>query len=306
MGAIKDIISLFTQFSSVIVKIQASLQAWEKENAATAAEIAELKKKILELEKNYSASGIKRAAAQAESLAKKTPDMQQAAEEEPSETPDKHPATRWQNIYKFFEEKFSATKEKPPDKGVYINEELIAARIKTAAKKAPDESIFVNEELIAAQKKAAKEKTPAEKAPDKEVFVDEKLIAARAKTAAEAPPDKTVLFGDKPSVPPEKAAAEKLTDKQEAVEEKQLAPKEKTTAEILQEKYEFSSQFGIYKSRESGGYFCPACLKKNIESPLTEKLTGWQCEAKECGEFYLKPGYKTAKSKEGGRRPFQW
>ena len=83
------------------------------------------------------------------------------------------------------------------------------------------------------------------------------------------------------------------------------AAAEKTAAELLQEKYDFIEKFGIYKSKESGRYFCASCLTKNIESPLTEKLSGWQCELKDCGQFYIKPGYKEPKRKRQNKY-LQW
>ena len=35
---------------------------------------------------------------------------------------------------------------------------------------------------------------------------------------------------------------------------------------------------GIYKSKETGHCFCTSCLLKNIESPLTERPSGWRLQ----------------------------
>jgi len=72
----------------------------------------------------------------------------------------------------------------------------------------------------------------------------------------------------------------------------------------LQDKYDFIKELGIYKSKESGHYFCASCLWKNIESPLTEQQGGWWCELKDCGKFYINPSYKAPKRKP--RKLFQW
>jgi hypothetical protein len=149
-----------------------------------------------------------------------------------------------------------------------------------------------------------KEKISAEKIADKFIFI---------KDANTAPPEvSSVEMQDKPEFVDEKklatqevSSAEELTDKTEVIEEQPPAPREKTAAEILQEKYEFVKKFGIYQSKESGRYFCAACLMNNIESPLTEKLSGWQCGLKDCGQFYIKPGYKEPKRKRHNKY-LQW
>ncbi len=46
------------------------------------------------------------------------------------------------------------------------------------------------------------------------------------------------------------------------------------------EKYSFIKKYGIYSHRETGEYFCPACLlnKDNqIEAPLKAEESGWRC-----------------------------
>jgi ribosomal protein L37AE/L43A len=75
------------------------------------------------------------------------------------------------------------------------------------------------------------------------------------------------------------------------LQNKILALEEKFSANNLQDKYVFAKELGIYKSKESGHYFCTSCLMKNIESPLTEKQSGWHCELKDCGKFYSNPSY---------------
>ncbi|MBN1475067.1 MAG: hypothetical protein JW914_10650 [Syntrophaceae bacterium] len=264
MGAFKDIVNLFKQLNGIMLKIQTALETLEQESTVRASEIAELKKKVFELEKKYSSTEAKPYIVREESPAQKPPDKLESVEEEISEPEEKIPASKWQNIYKFFEDKFSAPKEKH------------------STEKPPPEFLIIDEEYLKAREKFSAEKLPEEQ-PEEPAFVDEKVLTAQ-----------------------EKSDAEELPEKPEVVEETQPVPKEKSAAEILQEKYEFVQQFSICKSKESGRYFCPSCLMKGIESPLTEKFTGWQCEFKECGEFYVKPGYKTTKGKEGGRRPFQW
>ena len=71
-----------------------------------------------------------------------------------------------------------------------------------------------------------------------------------------------------------------------------LALEEKLAAKKLQDGYDFIKELGIYKSKESGHYFCSSCLMKNIESPLTTKQNGWRCELKGCGKFYSNPSYQ--------------
>ncbi len=113
-------------------------------------------------------------------------------------------------------------------------------------------------------------------------------------------------FEEKRSALQEKSSAENLQDKYEFIkeEEKHSVLQEKSSAENLQDKYEFIKEFGIYKSKESGNYFCASCLMKNIESPLTQRRTGWRCESKGCGKFYTNPAYQTQKRKP--RKYFQW
>jgi regulator of replication initiation timing len=95
-----------------------------------------------------------------------------------------------------------------------------------------------------------------------------------------------------------------LEKKYSAFEEKHSAPQEKSSTENLQDKYVFIKELGIYKSKESGHYFCASCLMKNIESPLTQKQGGWRCELKDCGIFYKNPAYQAPKRKP--RKLFQW
>ncbi len=145
---------------------------------------------------------------------------------------------------------------------------------------------------------ASQEVLPAEKLADKVTFIkDAKDAPQETKYSRETLQDKSEFIDEKKPESREPVSTEELTDKPEVIEEEPPAPKEKTAAEILQEKYEFIKKFGIYKSKESGRYFCAACLMNNIESPLTEKLSGWQCQLKDCGQFYIKPGYKEPKRK---------
>ena len=81
------------------------------------------------------------------------------------------------------------------------------------------------------------------------------------------------------------------------LEKEMLAVEEKFSAKKLQDKYNFNSTYGIYESKESRHYFCTSCLMKNIESPLTEKQSGWQCELKDCNKFYRNPSYQYPKPK---------
>ena len=83
------------------------------------------------------------------------------------------------------------------------------------------------------------------------------------------------------------------------LEKENLALKEKPSPVNLKDKYTFIKELGIYKSKEAGHYFCTSCLMKNIESPLTEKENGWQCEVKGCDKFYSNPSYKSDSSDEG-------
>jgi hypothetical protein len=76
------------------------------------------------------------------------------------------------------------------------------------------------------------------------------------------------------------------------LQNKIIALEEKFSTNNLQDKYVFIKELGIYKSKESGHYFCASCLMKNIESPLTEKQNGWRCELKDCGKFYSNPAYQ--------------
>jgi ribosomal protein L37AE/L43A len=83
-----------------------------------------------------------------------------------------------------------------------------------------------------------------------------------------------------------------LQNKILVLEKDNLALKEKPSPVNLQDKYDFIKELGIYKSKESGHYFCTSCLMKNIESPLTEKQSGWHCELKDCGKYYSNPSYQ--------------
>jgi hypothetical protein len=143
---------------------------------------------------------------------------------------------------------------------------------------------------------ASQEVLPVEKLADKVSFIKDAKDAPQEVSSVEMQ-DKPEFVDEKKPESREQVSAEELTDKPEVIEEEPPAPKEKTAAEILQEKYEFIKKFGIYKSKESGRYFCAACLMNNIESPLTEKLSGWQCQLKDCSQFYIKPGYKEPKRK---------
>jgi len=87
--------------------------------------------------------------------------------------------------------------------------------------------------------------------------------------------------------------AKEISDLQNKI----LALEKKSSAENLQDNYGFIKELGIYKSKESGHYFCTSCLMKNIESPLTEKQSGWRCELKDCGKFYSNPSYQLPKRK---------
>jgi hypothetical protein len=91
----------------------------------------------------------------------------------------------------------------------------------------------------------------------------------------------------------EKSHAEEISK----LEKEISAFKEKSSAKILQDKYDFVKEIGIYKSKESGHYFCASCLMKNIESPLTETQSGWRCELKDCGKFYSNPSHQIPKRK---------
>ena len=95
-----------------------------------------------------------------------------------------------------------------------------------------------------------------------------------------------------------------LEKKYSTFEEKHSTLQEKSSTKNLQDKYDFIKEFGIYKSKESGHYFCASCLMKKIESLLTEKQSGWQCELKDCGIFYKNPAYQAPKRKP--RKLFQW
>lgn len=141
------------------------------------------------------------------------------------------------------------------------------------------------------------EKYSSENLQAKSEVIDEKPAAPQEVSSTEKLQDKPEVVDEKKPTTLELSSAEELTDKPEVIEEEPPAPGEKTAAELLQEKYEFVKKFGIYKSKESGRYFCAVCLMNNIESPLTEKLSGWQCKSEDCGQFYVKPGYKEPKRK---------
>ena len=42
-------------------------------------------------------------------------------------------------------------------------------------------------------------------------------------------------------------------------------------------KYIFIEELGIHKSLADGNYYCPYCLNKAIESPLSKQPDGWHC-----------------------------
>lgn len=71
--------------------------------------------------------------------------------------------------------------------------------------------------------------------------------------------------------------------------------KQKQKTPSLQSKYVFDETYGIYKSKETGHYFCTSCLLNNIESPLTERPSGWRCESNDCKKIYPNPSYKAPK-----------
>ncbi len=79
------------------------------------------------------------------------------------------------------------------------------------------------------------------------------------------------------------------------LQKKILALEEKSSTINLRDRYDFVKELGIYKSKESGHYFCTSCLINNIESPLTDRQNGWHCERKECGKFYSNPSYQYPK-----------
>jgi len=89
------------------------------------------------------------------------------------------------------------------------------------------------------------------------------------------------------------------------LEKDNLALKEKSFDKNLRDKYKFNSTYGIYESKESGHYFCTSCLMKNIESPLTKKDNGWQCEVKDCDKFYENPSYQYPKQHESDYDPYK-
>ena len=85
----------------------------------------------------------------------------------------------------------------------------------------------------------------------------------------------------------EKGHAEEISN----LKKKIFELENKFSAIKLQDKYNFNSTYGVYESKESGHHFCTSCLMKNIESPLTEKQNGWQCELKDCNKFYSNSSY---------------
>lgn len=282
MGAIKDIVDLLTQLNNIIQKIQTSMLAVHDENAARASEISDLKKQILALEKKYSSSEIKRPSPREKAAAEILRVEPENVDESEAAPQEGFSSRKLQNIAKFLEEKLSTSKGKH------------------SAEKFADKFIFIND-----VKSAPQEESDSENLQDKPEFIDEKPFVSQEVSSAEKLQDKPEFIDEKKPEPQEVSAAEELTDKPEVVEEEPPAPKEKTAAELLQEKYEFVEKFGIYKSKESGRYFCAACLMNNIESPLTEKLSGWQCELKNCSQFYIKPGYKEPKRKRHNKY-LQW
>ena len=91
----------------------------------------------------------------------------------------------------------------------------------------------------------------------------------------------------------EKEHANEISD----LKKKILELEKNISAKRLQEKYTFNSTYGIYVSKESGHHFCTSCLSNNIESPLTVKQNGWQCELKDCNKFYSNPSYQPPQQK---------
>jgi hypothetical protein len=83
-----------------------------------------------------------------------------------------------------------------------------------------------------------------------------------------------------------------LQNKISALEKENITLKEKPSPVNLKDKYTFIKDLGIYKSNESGHYFCTSCLMNNIESPLTTKQNGWRCELRGCDKFYNNPSYQ--------------
>ena len=203
-----------------------------------------------------------------------------------------------------FEIKHPAPREKAAaeilrDEQENVDENESAPQEVFSSKKLQNIAKFLEEKLS-----SPKEKISAEKLAEKFIFIKEAKTAPQEVSSAEKLQDKAEIVEEKKPVPQEASAAEKLQDKSEVIEEKQPAPREKSAAEILQDKYEFIEKFGMYKSKESGNYFCAACLMKNIESPLTEKMTGWKCELKDCDQFYINPAYKVPKRKH--HKYLQW
>ena len=81
--------------------------------------------------------------------------------------------------------------------------------------------------------------------------------------------------------------------KLEKKHEKEIAElKEKFSARKLQDKYNFNETYGVYESKETKQYFCTSCLLKGIESPLRKQESGWDCQLKDCDQFYSNPSYK--------------
>ncbi len=284
MRAIKDIVDLLTQLNNIIQKIQTSMLAIHDENAARASEISDLKKQIIALEKKYSSLEIKHPVPPEKAAVEILRDEPENVDENESASQEVFSDKKLQKIAKFPEEKLSSPKEK------------------ISAEKLADKFIFIKDAKTAPQE----EKASSENLQAKSEVIDEKPSTPQEVSSVEKLQDKPPEFIDetKPE-PQEVSSAEELTEKPEVVEEEPPAPKEKTAAEILQEKYEFVKKFGIYKSKESGRYFCAACLMNNIESPLTEKISGWQCDLEDCGQFYIKPGYKEPKRKRQ-KKYLQW
>ena len=49
---------------------------------------------------------------------------------------------------------------------------------------------------------------------------------------------------------------------------------------------EFNPKTGIWVDEETQIHYCPSCKSKNIIAPLQEREHGWQCNIKECDQFY--------------------
>jgi hypothetical protein len=62
---------------------------------------------------------------------------------------------------------------------------------------------------------------------------------------------------------------------------------------LKRRQYRFDKRLGVYFHKKTNEPFCPSCLiSKNIESPLQETISGWQCGIKDCDKYYINPDYK--------------